>query len=264
VDFVYRQGITVWYSVPSALLLMMRQGGLLDRAAPEALRAVLFAGEPFAISGVRQLTDWTDARLLNLYGPTETNVCTWHEVGQSDLDRDRPVPIGTACSGDKAWVDTADGTVGQPGDEGELVVDGPTVMLGYWGHQPQRGPYRTGDIVRVLADGSFDYAGRRDHMVKVRGHRIELGEVEAALNAHPDVAEAAVVVTEAGMAARLTAVIVAGPQRRPGVLGLRQHCARRLPTYMIPDDIRFVAELPKTRNGKVDRTGLARHRKELP
>jgi clorobiocin biosynthesis protein CloN4 len=157
------------------------------------------------------------------------------------------VPIGTACSGDKAWVDT--------GDEGELVVDGPTVMLGYWGHEPQRGPYRTGDIVRVLTDGSFDYAGRRDHMVKVRGHRIELGEVEAALNAHPDVAEAAVVVTETGPTARLTAVLVPGA-RRPGVLGLKQHCARRLPTYMIPDDIRFVEELPKTRNGKVDRTRL--------
>jgi amino acid adenylation domain-containing protein len=252
VDFLHQQGITIWYSVPSALLLMMRQGGLLDRPAPDALRAVLFAGEPFAISGVRQLAAWSNARLLNLYGPTETNVCTWHEVVPADLDRDRPVPIGIACSGDKVWVDTV---VGQSGDEGELVVDGPTVMLGYWGHEPQRGPYRTGDIVRVLADGSFDYAGRRDHMVKVRGHRIELGEVEAALNAHPDVAEAAVVVTETGPTARLTAVIVPG-ERRPGVLGVKQHCARRLPTYMIPDDIRFIAEMPKTRNGKVDRTRL--------
>ncbi|HEX5404374.1 MAG TPA: amino acid adenylation domain-containing protein [Pseudonocardiaceae bacterium] len=256
VDFVHQQGITVWYSVPSALLLMMRQGGLLESPAPEALRAVIFAGEPFAIAGVRKLAEWTNARLLNLYGPTETNVCTWHEVVPADLDRDRPVPIGTACSGDKCWVDTADGTAGQPGDEGELVVDGPTVMLGYWGHEPQRGPYRTGDIVRILPDGSFDYAGRRDHMVKVRGHRIELGEVEAALTAHQDIADAAVVVVGTGMAARLTAVLVAG-SRKPGVLSVRQHCAQRLPTYMIPDDIRFVAELPKTSNGKVDRTGLS-------
>ena len=80
------------------------------------------------------------------------------------------------------------------GEEGELVVDGPTVMLGYWGREPQRGPYRTGDVVRVLDDGSFDYVGRSDHMVKVRGHRVEPGDVETALTAHPRVAEACAVV----------------------------------------------------------------------
>jgi L-proline---[L-prolyl-carrier protein] ligase len=256
VDFLHDAAITIWYSVPSALHLMMRQGGLLDRAAPRALRAVLFAGEPFPVGGVRSLAAWTDARLLNLYGPTETNVCTWHEVVPSDLARDRPVPIGVACSGDKVWVETATGAVGQPGDEGELVVEGPTVLLGYWGHEPRRGPYRTGDVCRVLPDGSFDYVGRRDHMVKVRGHRIELGEVEAAVQAHDGVVEAAVVVLGDGMTARLTALVVPG-EHRPGVLGLKRHCAARLPTYMIPDDIRFVPELPKTRNGKVDRISLA-------
>ena len=255
--FLYERGITVWYSVPSALALMMRDGGLLDGPAPPGLRAVLFAGEPFPVGRVRELSSWTRARLLNLYGPTETNVCTAHEVVPADLARDRPVPIGGAVSGDEVWARKADGTRAGPGESGELVVAGPTVMLGYWGREPHRGPYRTGDIVRVLDGGAFDYLGRRDHMVKLRGHRIEPGEVEAALAAHPDVAEAAVAVGGSGLGARPKAFVVPRPDREPSVLALRRHCARLLPRYMIADEFHVVACLPRTRTGKTDRARLA-------
>jgi clorobiocin biosynthesis protein CloN4 len=257
VDFVYRERISVWYSVPSALTLMMREGGLLDRPPPAALRAVLFAGEPFPVAQVRELATWTSARLLNLYGPTETNVCTGHEVEPADLARDRPVPIGKATCGDTVWAEKPDGAAAGPGEEGELLVAGPTVMLGYWGGDRQRCPYRTGDIVRVLPGGSFDYVGRRDHMVKVRGHRIELGEVEAALTAHPQVAEAAVIVTGTGITARLEAFVVSWPGCRPSVLALKRHSAGRLPRYMIIDEVHFVTGLPRTRTGKADRAALA-------
>lgn len=263
VRFLHQENITVWYSVPSALILMIRDGGLLDEGAPAALRAVLFAGEPFPVSYVRRLTEWTDARLLNLYGPTETNVCTFHEVEEGDLRRDRPVPIGAAASGDIVWAVRPDGTVAGPGDEGELLVDGPTVMIGYWGREPQRGPYRTGDIVRVLPDGSFDYVGRRDHSVKVRGHRIELGEVEATLTTHSEVDDAAVILTGHGIEARLTAFVVPTRGRSPGPMALRRHCAERLPSYALADHIHLVAELPRTGNGKVDRTALVRRHGEL-
>ncbi|MFL6073182.1 MAG: amino acid adenylation domain-containing protein [Mycobacteriales bacterium] len=258
VDFLRRERITIWYSVPSALTLMMRDGGLLDRPAPAALRAVVFAGEPFPVNQVRQLAGWTRARLLNLYGPTETNVCTWHEVTRADLDRDRPVPIGAACCGDRVWAEAAGGRTCGPGEEGELLVDGPTVMLGYWGREPRSGPYRTGDIVRVLPDGAFEYVGRRDHLVKVRGHRVEPGEVEAALVAHPAVDEAAVVVEGAGVDTRLVAYAVPRPGGAvPGVLELKRHLAGRLPRYLIADEIRVLARLPRTPNGKVDRAALA-------
>ncbi len=256
VEFLHAARISVWYSVPSALTLMARDGGLLARPAPESLRAVLFAGEPFPIAQVRGLAAWTTARLLNLYGPTETNVCTFHEVTPADLERDRPVPIGTPTCGDRAWARRADGATCAPGEEGELVVEGPTVMIGYWGREPHRGPYDTGDVVRVLPDGSFDYAGRRDDMVKVRGNRVELGEVEAALAAHPDVAEAGAVVTGAGMDGRLVAFVVPLHGRTPGVLSLRRHCADRLPRYMVADELHVVGALPRTRNGKIDRPAL--------
>ncbi|MCZ7373256.1 amino acid adenylation domain-containing protein [Micromonospora sp. WMMC250] len=256
VQLLHDQHISIWYSVPSALALMIREGGLLDRPAPATLRAVLFAGEPFAITHVRQLAGWTSARLLNLYGPTETNVCTYHELAAADLDRDRPVPIGTAACGDRVWAQNENGSVAGPGDEGELLVEGPTVMLGYWGRPRHQGPYCTGDLVRVLPDGGFDFVGRRDHMVKVRGHRVELGDIEAALTTHPDVAEAVAVVTGTGVDARLTAFVLPHPDRQPGTLALRQHCAQQLPRYMLVDHVRTVTELPRTRNGKIDRSAL--------
>jgi clorobiocin biosynthesis protein CloN4 len=260
VELLHEQRISVWYSVPSALTLMIREGGLLDRPAPAALRALLFAGEPFPIAQVRKLAAWTSARLLNLYGPTETNVCTSHRVGPADLERDRPVPIGVAASGDTVRAIRPDGGNAGPGEEGELYVEGPTVMLGYWGREPHRGPYPTGDVVRMLPDGSFDYVGRRDLMVKVRGYRVELGDVESALATHPDVEEAAVVATGAGLEAFV--VPVAG--RVPGVLTLKRHSAERLPAYMIADRIHVVAGLPRNGNGKVDRAALTRHDHHQP
>lgn len=256
VDFIHRQQITIWYSVPSALTLMMRDGGLLERPAPPGLRAVLFAGEPFPIAEVRRLAGWTGARLLNLYGPTETNVCTFHEVTPADLERNRPVPIGRPASGDQVWARGPNGRPAGPGEGGELIVDGPTVMLGYWGSAPHTGPYATGDIVRVRLDGTFDYVGRRDHMVKVRGNRIELGEVETVLAAHPGISEACALVAGEGLDARLVAFVVPRPGHDTGVLELRRHCAERLPRYMLADELEVVAALPRTGNGKLDRAAL--------
>jgi clorobiocin biosynthesis protein CloN4 len=195
VRFLYEQQISIWYSVPSVLMLMMHEGGLLDGEQPPALRACIFAGEPFPITHVQELRKaWSGIRLLNWYGPTETNVCTSYEVCETDLFRTTPLPIGTATCGDTVYLDP-------PGEEGEIVVTGPTVMLGYWGKPRHEGPYRTGDIGRVDASGNLDYVGRRDHMVKVRGNRIELGEIEAAISTLPAVADVAVVVTGSGLTA---------------------------------------------------------------
>ncbi len=243
--------ITIWYSVPSTLMLMLREGGLADKPAPERLRAVIFAGEPFPIEHVRRLRRWTSARLLNLYGPTETNVCTYHEVTGEDLERDAPVPIGRAASGDEL-------VIAGGGDVGELRVSGPSVMLGYEGHPPQRGPYATGDIVRRRPDGALDFVGRRDQQVKVRGHRIELGDVESAIGALPAVAEVAVTVAGVAVDARLVAFVAGDPP--PGSIAVRRACAERLPAWMVVDEVVPVDALPRTPNGKVDRAALA----ELP
>ncbi|GAA0532646.1 D-alanine--poly(phosphoribitol) ligase [Saccharopolyspora subtropica] len=257
VSFLHQQDITVWYSVPSALMLMTREGGLCDEK-PARLRAVLFAGEPYPVRQLRELRNrWPQVRFLNLYGPTETNVCTCYEVPVLPDDDDDQIPIGRACSGDRVWAERDDGHKAGVGEEGELVVAGPTVMLGYWGHPPQQDrPYRTGDRVVLGADGAYRYLGRRDGMVKVRGHRVEIGEVEAALHAHPGIAEVAVTVVGEGLAARLVACAVASGAQVPDLLDIKRHCARSLPRYMIVDSVRWVDALPRNHNGKVDRKRL--------
>ncbi|WP_394827343.1 amino acid adenylation domain-containing protein [Pendulispora albinea] len=258
VAFIARHGITIWYSVPSALVMMMDQGGLLEMD-PCPLRTIFFAGEVFPIKQLRQLRRGLPrCRMFNLYGPTETNVCTYFEVTSIEPERTIPIPIGRACCGDRASARAEDGTVVGVGGVGELWVEGPTVMSGYWGHPAQGPAYGTGDVVRVLEDGVFEFIGRRDHMVKIRGHRVELGEIEAALLAHPAVREACALVWGEGLGMRLVAYLACAPGHSPpSLIQIKTHCQSKLPRYMIVDAVRYVDELPRTRNGKIDRRSLA-------
>ena len=146
VRFIRDERITVWYSVPSAIVLMMDHGGLLAER-PSALRTLLFAGEPFPMKPLRRLREaWPGMAMWNLYGPTETNVCTAYRL-ESPIDPSwSGIPIGSAVSGDRVWAKTAEGAEAQPGEEGELMVEGPTVFPGYWGQTPRgAGPYPTGE-----------------------------------------------------------------------------------------------------------------------
>ena len=256
VTYAVSHALTIWYATPSVLMLMLGRG---DAAAwrEAKLRAVLFAGEPFPIDKLAELRRRVPtARLLNLYGPTETNVCTYHEVTDADLEGEAPPPIGRACCGDAVIALTQDGRTAVAGEIGELVVRGPTVMMGYWG-KPPRGaePYPTGDLARVLDDGSFSFVGRRDTQVKVRGHRIELGEIEHVLMKHPSVEVAAVVAVGEGTERRLLAWLV-GPEE-PSLVAIKRHCATWLPRHMIVDGVRRVPQLPLTSTGKIDRRRLA-------
>lgn len=255
VEFIRKHAITVWYSVPSALIMMMVHGGLLELERPPS--RIVFAGEPFPLKHLRRLHErFGAARLLNLYGPTETNVCTFHEIAGIEPSRTTPPPIGRACCGDEVWAIKPDGASAGVGETGELMVRGPTVMTGYWGQPPLASrPYPTGDIVRVIEDGVYEYVGRRDHMVKVRGMRIEIGEVESALLEHPAIDHVAVVVAGLALEARLVAFVCA--RERVSLLGLKRHCAERLPRYMLVDEVRNLDELPRTGNGKIDRVLLS-------
>lgn len=249
--------ITVWYSVPSALVLMLEHGELETKAAGLEPRVLVFAGEPFPMEPLRRLrAAWPQTRFFNYFGPTETNVCAAHEL------RDVPagassIPIGRAASGDELWVEKLEGGRADVGEEGELVVRGPTVMLGYWGGERQDEVYRTGDIVRVLRPGLFAYLGRQDGMIKRRGYRIELGEIEAILTSHPSVGQATAVVRGSGLKAQIAVFLVGTAQEKPSTLRLRSYIAERLPRYMFPDSMTWVDALPLTGNGKIDRRRLS-------
>ncbi|HEY6495106.1 MAG TPA: amino acid adenylation domain-containing protein [Trebonia sp.] len=272
-QWLERERISVWYSVPSVLTMLVTRGNLAGFDL-SGLRAVIFAGEVFPAKYLTQLmAQVPGARYLNWYGPTETNVCTWYEVPPG-AELTAPVPIGKACANTDVFAVTADGSrVSKPGEEGELLARGSGLMSGYWANSEKTGSvlvsnpfqagyderaYRTGDLVTLDDDGNFVYVGRRDGMVKTRGYRVELGEVEAALYAHPAISEAAVLpVPDELLGSRLRAVICAdGPDglTREEVL---DHCRRRLPGYMVPDVVEFCEALPRTSTGKVDRVRLA-------
>lgn len=254
-QLIREQRLSVWYSVPSVLRMLLEQTDF-ESAPPRTLRLILFAGEEFAMAPLRRL--WRalpSARYFNLYGPTETNVCTFFEVREGDLERDS-LPIGRACSGAKLSVRREDGGVASRGELGELYVQGPTVFLGYWPEpRPEAQEYATGDGVVLDEDGELLFRGRKDFMVKVRGFRVELREVELALLSQPGVHEAAVsLASDPRTGQQLVAHLVTDGS--VSVLDIKRRCAERLPGYMVPARVQLLRELPKTSTGKIDRQRL--------
>jgi L-proline---[L-prolyl-carrier protein] ligase len=176
------------------------------------------------------------------------------------------VPIGAPVSGARVTVVDADGqVVTNSGEVGELVVSGDCVTPGYWRRQAEsaaaghrHGRHATGDLVSYRDDGQLVYHGRADRMVKLSGYRVELGEVEAAVLRHPSVAEAAVIVANAGGRQALTVYYTAeAGAGRPSLIGLKRHCASLLPSYMVPNTAVALSELPRSANGKIDYRRLA-------
>ena len=268
VDLLHRRQITLWYSVPSALTLLEREGGLSRRPLP-FLRHVLFAGEVFPVPGLRRLMQaQPGARYFNLFGPTETNVCTWHGLGSLPSENATAIPIGRPCDHLRAQVRTDTGTPVDAGGEGELCVAGPSVMLGYFGNDALSRTvfwtdpdatrwYRTGDRVRADGDGRLWFLGRHDRQIKRRGYRIELGELEAALALMPGVRDAVAVVSEnAPQGTRITVWVAPESGAALDTLTVKLHCSRLLPRYMVPDAVQVRAELPRTVTGKLDRRRL--------
>jgi acyl-coenzyme A synthetase/AMP-(fatty) acid ligase len=205
-------------------------------AFDETLRIICFAGEVFPPRELRALASAApNARLFNLFGPTETNVCTYYEVDRARLDGTSELPIGVACPyADCRLVD------------GELIVRGPTAM---------DGEVATRDRVERGADGLFYFRGRIDRMVKIRGFRVDPGEVEAALVDHDAIREAAVdVIEHPKLGKTLRAFVTVRSPVEPRAL--RMHLANRLPSYMVPDKITLLEELPRTTTGKIDYASL--------
>lgn len=271
-EAVGRFGMTVWYATPTTLKLLLRFGRL-ERHPADSLRLVLFAGEVFPIGPLNELrTRWPQAHFANLYGPTETNVCTFHHLpSEVETDRMEPYPIGIPCPFAACFIDSPSGILpSAPGLEGELLVGGRSVMAGYL-NNPERNVetlllhhddriYRTGDLVRVDEKGCLHYVSRKDRMVKRNGYRIELGEIEAALHRHPDISEAGVIRAE-NQAEQPDTRIVGYYGTRSGqaiaLLELQDFLSRELPSYMLPDRLVHLHEMPRTSSHKIDYPALA-------
>ncbi|WP_245694310.1 non-ribosomal peptide synthetase [Streptomyces abyssalis] len=287
-DLLVAEGVTVLNQTPSAFLSLDRADAEEPRGGREpALRLVVFGGEalrPELLRPWRERHGASAPRMVNMYGITETTV---HATRLGLDDRHlagRGSPVGKAVAGTRLYVLDARLRPVPPGTTGELYVAGAGVARGYLGRPgltasrfvadpfgpPGSRLYRSGDLVRWRADGGLEYAGRADDQMKVRGFRIEPGEIETALAGAPGVAHAAVAARQDGdgaaQEARLVAYVVpeggapqqgraAGPFEDSGA-ALREHLRLRLPEHLLPSVFVRLDRLPLTANGKLDRSAL--------
>ncbi|MEU0337023.1 amino acid adenylation domain-containing protein [Streptomyces sp. NPDC006193] len=277
---LHREGVTVLSQTPSAFEQLMDADGEQTPAdGPEpagALRYVVFGGEALR---PERLRPWADRHglqhpaLVNMYGITETTVhVTHHRITPDDLtDPRRTSVIGTPLADLRVHLLDPAGRPVPPGAVGEMHVAGAGVTGGYLGRPeltaerflddpfgpPGSRMYRSGDLARRRADGALEYLGRADQQVQLRGFRVEPGEIEAVLAAHPGVARAAVVVRRSGNGAQqLVAYTVPTGQEPPSPAELRAHAAAHLPDHMVPAACVNVDALPLTANGKLDTDAL--------
>jgi amino acid adenylation domain-containing protein len=257
VSVIERQGVTTATFPPSLLSVLPE-----DRLP--SVRTIITAGEAAAENLVRR---WSrDRQVFNAYGPTESTVCAtcWPAKRGDDT-----VPIGRPIANTQIYILDEDLNPTPIGVPGEIYIGGVGLARGYLGRPELTAErfvpnpfgadgsrlYRTGDRGRWRPDANIEFLGRVDHQVKIRGHRIEPGEIEAALSQHPAVRETVVVAREDQPdQRRLVAYVVA--QAMPTTTELRAHLRRSLPDYMVPEAFVTLEALPRTPNGKIDRRAL--------
>ncbi|HEV2149751.1 MAG TPA: amino acid adenylation domain-containing protein, partial [Longimicrobiaceae bacterium] len=273
-ELLARERVTVLNQTPSAFRQLIAE----DEAAPPeelALRWVVFGGEALEPGSLRP---WTTRhglerpRLVNMYGITETTVhVTFHPITAEDVERGSVSPIGRAIPDLGVYVLDPHGSPVPVGVPGEMYVAGAGVARGYLGRpeltaarfvpDPFTGGagarlYRSGDLARWLPTGELEYLGRMDEQVKVRGFRIEPGEIEAALTRHPAVREAVVVLREDVPGDRRLVAYLTAEGGAPSQRELRDHLGAHLPDYMVPAAFVALERIPLTGNGKTDRRAL--------
>lgn len=272
-QYVVDAGLTVWFSVPSTARLMKETRTLSEGLFPD-LRLSLFCGEALTCSVGRT---WMDAApnavTENIYGPTElTLACTAYTMTacMEAHSENGVVPIGAPFEQMRAKVLGTDLTEVEPGETGELALSGPQVALGYWRDEERTAQsfvvppgedevfYRTGDLVRrPTKDGEpLRFLGRLDSQVKVRGYRVELGEVEAVLRTAAGVDDAVALDwprSESGGADGIVGFLTGSGHDDKAIL---REMAKHLPRYMVPSELRTMDAFPLNTNGKIDRKAL--------
>lgn len=266
VKFIQDREVTVWYSVPSIAALMQRMGMLQPGSFP-SLRQSLFCGEPLL---TKTAAAWQAAApnstVTNMYGPTEATVmCLEEEYGPGCAVTQDWIAIGRPYHGMKAAIMSSNMQWVGDGEQGELLLSGPQLALGYVDNKEKTKAsfillegerwYRTGDLAKRDENGVFHFLGRIDHQVKVLGYRVELGEIESHLREVTGCNSVAAVAwpMEGGSASGIVAFLGGFSEVTSG---LRAEMQKRLPYHMVPNRFQVLAELPMNSNGKIDRKQL--------
>ncbi|OED45979.1 hypothetical protein AB838_21770 [Rhodobacteraceae bacterium (ex Bugula neritina AB1)] len=269
-DYVQRNDVTCWFSVPS-LAQKMRQQGALSPGGLSSLRLSLFCGEALPVELAQAWARATGKRVENWYGPTEATISCTRQALPADPEqisgRNGLVPIGTALPGMTARVFKEDGSAAAPGETGELLMSGPQVADGYLQDAKKTAAafvvpagqdhihYRTGDRVHLQPDGTLEFIERMDNQIKIRGYRVELGEIEAVLRAAAPGCEAVVVPLPLKSPAPTALVGVVEGYGGPG-REIREAIAGKLPDYMSPTRVLVMPQFPKNASGKIDRGAI--------
>jgi amino acid adenylation domain-containing protein len=270
VAWIDAQQINLVHCVPSVFRSLLNEG--LDATRFASLRHVLMAGEAILPADARRWFDIFGDRvqLVNLYGPSETTMTKFfHVVTPADADR-RLIPIGKPMSGTGGLIVDDHGNPCPAGVVGEIYIRTPYRSLGYFGREdltravfiqnpfsqdPNDLVYKTGDLGRMLKDGTFELIGRRDHQVKIRGERVELAAIETALRSHPSVKDVAIVDRDDATGTKYLCayvVLAAGT----ATTELRDALAAEFPSAMVPSVFLALDALPRLVNGKIDRAAL--------
>ena len=264
---IERHGVTHFQCTPSLASLLVRDAG--SRLALGSLEHMAVGGEALSPVLAEQLRAAVRGTLTNMYGPTETTV--WSATAQIG-GAPGPVPIGKPVANTQIYVLDAAMQPAPPGFPGEIYIGGDGVARGYlrrpelsgerfvhdpFSTTPAMRLYRTGDLGRYRPDGQLEFLGRIDHQVKIRGHRVELGEVEVCLMRHPAIQDAVVVDIDGPDGAKRIAAYVTAKQGATILIAdVRAFALNRLPEYMVPSQFLVLASLPQTPNGKIDRKAL--------
>lgn len=273
-EYIDRERISIWNSV-SSVLTVLAERGKLDRFRFNLLRLVHFSGDIMPVKYLRILKkNMQKAEFFNIYGQTEANSSLYyrvHDIADNDAWK---IPIGKPFPNFEVFaLNDANEMIRSCDEEGELYVNSSTVALGYWNNgemtlgkfvtDPRHpswttGVYKTGDLVRIDGEGNYIFIGRKDHMIKSRGNRVELSEIEIVLHSHPNISQAVVIAVPHELTGnRIIAMILLMEGATLSPEEIAAYCHRLLPQYMVPEEILFIDKLSRTATGKVDRKFMA-------
>ena len=271
-EYMDKTGVTIWHSVPtlmSQMLLSLNKEKLEHYSTClQRIRLVMLGGEAWSAELARDIRKTLGrARIVNMYGPTEATIWVTSYIIGEELDHLSTIPIGKPVCNNRILILNKSGKLCGVGVPGEICICGKNVTRGYFKDPGKTADvfiqmgesgeivYKTGDTGKYLYNGNIEYIGRRDDMVKVRGYRIEIGEIESVMLEYQTVKEVAVIARKAGESNRLVCFYVSG--RELSIDGMRRHLQLKLPEYMIPSQFIHMDQMPLTPNGKIDRRALS-------
>jgi len=271
-DFIESENISIWKGVSSLLMYIDRTVSLREKSLP-SLKKIIFAGETLP---TKYLIEWMRAYpeiyFYNAYGPTEaTGISTYYPITRIPNSPKERIPIGKACKNTEAFILKHNNSITEIEEIGELCIRGSGLSPGYWNDKkkteesfienplsiiPGDRIFLTGDIAKQNQDGNLEFLGRIDNQIKSMGYRIDLTEIENAMIATGDVADAAVISAKSKMhnIDELIAFVVIDD--KISMKNIVKEIRNKIPSYMLPKQVKMIRKIPRTENGKIDRKKL--------